>query len=332
MGSASRLGALGHTFTLMRAMQFVSLVSIIGMVANFISEINAADVQSPSVLIGTLVISCIATLYISITYILYYDNMLPLLLAAGADTFLLVAVIIVACLLGKPLSYLDCAALPKSSGSTANFMASALANINTGSALNYFIWVGADQGTCYAIKAVWGLSIALVAVGGGGGYAPSFPPPPTRAVRGCYFGNTKKSLGTATMLARKKRWDSDGSGSDSDDAHVAVPPPASQPARTTAWFPPPPVPMSTQRQMPLTTAQVQHKRVQIVEQRQPIHAMPVLPELVVSPAPPLTPEARSPMTPMTPMTPVEHLVHSRKGLDRVKSKRKTIMEFIDGWW
>ncbi|KAL0765308.1 hypothetical protein CaCOL14_012057 [Colletotrichum acutatum] len=161
MGSAPRLGALGHTFTAMRAMQFVSLVSIIGMVSNFISEINGADAVPPSVLIGTLVISCIATLYISITYILYYDNMLPLLLAAGADTFLLIAVIVVACLLGKPLSYLDCAALPKSSGSTANFMASVTANINTGSALNYFIWVGADQGTCYAIKAVWGLSIAL---------------------------------------------------------------------------------------------------------------------------------------------------------------------------
>ncbi|KAK1508883.1 hypothetical protein CABS01_08113 [Colletotrichum abscissum] len=338
MGSAPRLGALGHTFTAMRAMQFVSLVSIIGMVSNFISEINGADAVPPSVLIGTLVISCIATLYISITYILYYDNMLPLLLAAGADTFLLIAVIVVACLLGKPLSYLDCAALPKSSGSTANFMASVTANINTGSALNYFIWVGADQGTCYAIKAVWGLSIALVAVGGvgggngGGGYAPSFPPPPTREVRGCYFSNSKKSLGTAAVLAREKRFDSDySSGSDSDDVHhVAAQPPASQHIRTTAWFPPPPMPVSTQRQMqmPPTTAQVQHKRVQIVEQRQPVHPMPVLPELIVSPAPPLSP---APSSARSPMTPVEHLVHG-KGLGRGKSKRKTIMEFIDGWW
>ncbi|OHE92904.1 hypothetical protein CORC01_11771, partial [Colletotrichum orchidophilum] len=323
MGSAPRLGALGHTFTAMRAMQFVALVSIIGMVSNFISEINGADALSPPVLIGTLVISCIATLYISITYILYYDNMLPLLIATAADSFLLIAVIVVACLLGKPLSYLNCAALPKSSGSTANFMASVTANINTGSALNYFIWVGADQRTCYAIKAVWGLVAAVGggyggAGGGGGGYAPSFPPPPTREVRGCYVGNSTKSLGTAAVLAREKKWwDSDGS--DSDDAFVAVPAPVSQTSRTTAWFPPPPL------TMPLTTAQVQHKRVQIVEQRQPVHPMPVLPELIVSPAPPLSPEARSPMTP------VEHLVH-RKPLSRGKSKRKTIMEFIDGWW
>ncbi|OLN85382.1 hypothetical protein CCHL11_07960 [Colletotrichum chlorophyti] len=160
MGSAPRLGALGHTFTAMRAMQFVSLVAIIGMVSNFISEINGADALSPPVLIGTLVVSCIATLYITITYILYYDNMLPLLIATGADSALLIAVIVVACLLGKPLSYLTCTALPKS-GSTASFMASVTANIQAGSTLNYFVWVGADQRTCYAIKAVWGLSIAL---------------------------------------------------------------------------------------------------------------------------------------------------------------------------
>ncbi|KAF4895356.1 hypothetical protein CGCVW01_v013928 [Colletotrichum viniferum] len=163
MPSAPQLGALGHTFTAMRAMQFASLIAIIGMTSNFISEINAADASSPSVLIGTLVVppkSCIATLYIVISYILYYDSLLPLLLATALDSTLLVAVIVVACTLGKPLSYLNCAALP-SSGSTATFMTSVIANSGASSTLNYFIWVGADQRTCYAVKAVWGLSIAL---------------------------------------------------------------------------------------------------------------------------------------------------------------------------
>ncbi|KAJ0384317.1 hypothetical protein COL922a_008641 [Colletotrichum nupharicola] len=159
MPSAPQLGALGHTFTAMRAMQFASLIAIIGMTSNFISEINAADASSPSVLIGTLVVSCIATLYIVISYILYYDSLLPLLLATALDSMLLVAVIVVACTLGKPLSYLNCAALP-SSGSIATFMTSVIAN-SASSTLNYFIWVGADQRTCYAVKAVWGLSIAL---------------------------------------------------------------------------------------------------------------------------------------------------------------------------
>ncbi|KAK1570122.1 uncharacterized protein LY79DRAFT_527409 [Colletotrichum navitas] len=53
--------------------------------------------------------------------------------------------------------------------------------------------------------------------------------------------------------------------------------------------------------------------------------MPVLPELVVSPVPPASPAARQ-TTPMTPTTPLGSL------LARGRSKRKTIMEFIDGWW
>ncbi|KDN68235.1 hypothetical protein CSUB01_09246 [Colletotrichum sublineola] len=296
MGSAPRLGALGHTFTAMRAMQFVSLVAVVGMVADFISEINGADAISPPVLVGTLVISCIATLYISITYILYYDNMLPLLLAAAADTALLIAVIVVACLLGKPLSYLNCAALPPKSGSTASFMASVTANIKPGSTLNYFVWVGADQPTCYAIKAVWGLSIALCVL-----FAFSA------------ITAKKKSLGTAAVLAGEKRWDSSSgdSGSDSDDAAAA----AAAAAVPRPWFPPPPI-----------TSRVPHKRVRVVEQRQPVHPMPVLPELVVSPVLPASPAAERAATPKTPTTPLGTL------LARGKSKRKTIMEFIDGWW
>lgn len=51
-----QLGALGHTFTFMRVMQFVSLVTIIGLTSNFISEMVSADYAAPSALIGTLVV------------------------------------------------------------------------------------------------------------------------------------------------------------------------------------------------------------------------------------------------------------------------------------
>jgi hypothetical protein len=159
MQTPPKLGALGVTFTAMRAMQFVSLIAIIGMTANFVSEIVALGQAPFPVLIGTLVVASIATLYIVITYILYYDNMLPLLIATGCDSALLVAVIVVACTIGKPLSYLSCPALD-SVGSTASFLGSVGANMGIKGA-DYFIWVGANQRTCYAIKAVWGLSIAL---------------------------------------------------------------------------------------------------------------------------------------------------------------------------
>ncbi|KAJ0158198.1 hypothetical protein CTA2_12092 [Colletotrichum tanaceti] len=331
MGSAPRLGALGHTFTAMRAMQFASLVAVIGMVSNFISEINAADATSPQILVGTLVIACVATLYIVITYILYYDNMLPLLLATGADSALLVAVIIVACLLGKPLSYLECTALPPRSGSTAHFMASVTANINTGSAgaLSYLIWVGADQRTCYAIKAVWGLSIALCVL---------FAFSAITSV--CLWRRVKLAPAAASkdieVLAREKRWDSSSSGgdsgSDSDDVAVAVavaaPLPPSRVGAARPWFPPPPT----------TTQVVQHKRVRVVEQRIPVHPLPVLPEVfVASPAAgPVSHAAGDHQATATPTTTTTPAGDDRLGaggaLARGKSKRKTIMEFIDGWW
>jgi hypothetical protein len=106
--------------------------------------------------------TCIATIYICITYILYFDNMLPLLVATGCDSAILIACIVVASTVGKPLSYLSCPAL-SSSGNTAGLLASLGQNAQNAlrGADPYYVWAGTDQKTCYAIKAVWGLSIAL---------------------------------------------------------------------------------------------------------------------------------------------------------------------------
>ena len=47
-------GALGMTFTVVRGMQAVSLIAIIGMTANFISEMVSVNQAPPSVIVGTL--------------------------------------------------------------------------------------------------------------------------------------------------------------------------------------------------------------------------------------------------------------------------------------
>jgi len=150
-------GALGATFTIVRGMQAVSLVSIIGMTANFIAEMVAVNQSPPHVLIGTLSVTCIAVLYVAITYILYFDSLLPFLISAGMDGLLLIAVIVVAVTVGKPLSYLNCAALP-SKGATSSFLDSVGKNM---SKINYWVWAGASRTTCFEMKAIWGLSIAL---------------------------------------------------------------------------------------------------------------------------------------------------------------------------
>lgn len=100
-------------------------------------------------------------IYVVITYILYYDNMLPLLLTGCLDGLLLIASIVVASLLGKPLSMLNCAAIPTSS---STFFASASSLVRASvitKTLPYSTFVALDQPTCYETKATWGLSIAL---------------------------------------------------------------------------------------------------------------------------------------------------------------------------
>lgn len=49
-------GALGAAFTVVRGMQTVSLIAIIGMTANFIAEMVAINTAPPNVLIGTLAV------------------------------------------------------------------------------------------------------------------------------------------------------------------------------------------------------------------------------------------------------------------------------------
>ncbi|KAI6082483.1 hypothetical protein F4821DRAFT_272449 [Hypoxylon rubiginosum] len=161
---APQLGALGVTFTAFRAMQFVSLVAIIGIVANFINEIVSNQRDAPDVLVGTLAVGSIATLYVSISYILYYDGLLPLLIAGGIDLALMIAAIVVAVTIGKPLSLLKCELLPQPAAPTTTFTMSISARDYASAAAkynNYLALITTDQPHCYEIKAVWGLGIAL---------------------------------------------------------------------------------------------------------------------------------------------------------------------------
>ncbi|KAI0433888.1 hypothetical protein F5Y09DRAFT_31648 [Xylaria sp. FL1042] len=159
-----QLGALGVTFTSLRTLQFVSLVTAVGLTANFINGFASSQREVPDVLVGTVTVTSISTLYVAISYILYYDGMLPLLIAAGLDFSLLVALIVVAVTIGKPLSMLQCDLLPESVSTSETFVTyitgrsyeSAAAKYNS-----YLALITTDQPNCYEIKAVWGLGIAL---------------------------------------------------------------------------------------------------------------------------------------------------------------------------
>ena len=86
---------------------------------------------------------------------------------AGADSLLLIAFIVVAVTVGKPLSYLNCyiigkADLATEAASAYAFTMSVAQNLNqVGSKLGMAYWAGATKSNCMQSKTIWGLSIAL---------------------------------------------------------------------------------------------------------------------------------------------------------------------------
>ena len=108
---------------------------------------------------------CIAVLYCAITVILFLDNILPHLISTGIDGLFLIALVVVAVVIGKPISYLDCKVLNEISNtsSSAFDFTSALGSAlsKDGGRVVYSQWIGTSKATCYEVKSIWGLSIAL---------------------------------------------------------------------------------------------------------------------------------------------------------------------------
>ncbi|GAB1196200.1 hypothetical protein APSETT444_005467 [Aspergillus pseudonomiae] len=121
-------GALGATFMIARIIQVCCLIAIIGLTANFIAEIVNSDLTPPNFL-------------------------------------LLIAVIVVAVIIGKPLSYLQCDKIAEvtdkisSAYTFATKLSSYLSHLN--GKLQYVTLIGASKGVCLEAKSIWGLSIAL---------------------------------------------------------------------------------------------------------------------------------------------------------------------------
>lgn len=85
--------------------------------------------------------------------------------SAAADFLVLIALIVVAVIMGKPLSYLKCSTLSELGFKDATVYAFSsklsgyIAEIN--GKIGYQSWIGASKAICLETKAIWGLSIAL---------------------------------------------------------------------------------------------------------------------------------------------------------------------------
>jgi uncharacterized membrane-anchored protein YitT (DUF2179 family) len=80
------------------------------------------------------------------------------------DGMMLIAIAVVTIVIGRPLSYLNCQVIgsnsvAESAAELSNQLKQSL-KINGGHVV-YGNWIGANRTTCYEMKAIWGLSIAL---------------------------------------------------------------------------------------------------------------------------------------------------------------------------
>ncbi|KAF2089800.1 hypothetical protein K490DRAFT_62677 [Saccharata proteae CBS 121410] len=159
---------MSKLFALVRLTQAMCMIIMIGIAANFVNDIVSSGIDPPKEVVGTLSITCIATLYTLISTVFFYSEArLGLLVMAALDFLLLIAFIVVAVCLGKPISFLNCQYAPDTSASVTSTLAysyvtALAANLNKdGSKLSLESWAGSTKANCYETKAVWGLGIAL---------------------------------------------------------------------------------------------------------------------------------------------------------------------------
>ena len=81
---------------------------------------------------------------------------------------MLIALTVVAVVIGKPLSYLNCKVVGSASVASSAYQLGATLKStvqNKGAVgMEYSNWISANKTTCYEMKAIWGLGIALWSV------------------------------------------------------------------------------------------------------------------------------------------------------------------------
>ena len=108
---------------------------------------------------------CIAIIYCAITLILFFDNILPFLINTVVDGLILIALIVITVVVGRPLSYMNCQAIGDLTGAGSDAYSFAVAlgsSLNkNGGTIDYGSWSGYTKANCLESKSIWGLCISL---------------------------------------------------------------------------------------------------------------------------------------------------------------------------
>ncbi|SMR41423.1 unnamed protein product [Zymoseptoria tritici ST99CH_1E4] len=151
---------LARTFVLIRTLSVLVLLAIVGITANFVSQIVASNISPPREIVATLTITSLATLYTLLTLPLFLSPASRSLLTMTVlDALLLLAFIALSVLLGRPLSFLSCYSISSSRSSMASAAAFAQA-LAADKPLDFGVWAEGSRATCWEVKIIWGLGIA----------------------------------------------------------------------------------------------------------------------------------------------------------------------------
>jgi hypothetical protein len=156
---------LSKTFLLVRIMQVLAMIIIIGITSNFVSLIVSTGMEPPKEFVGALSVTCIATLYVLVSIAFYWSEAnLGLVVMSAVDSLLLIAFIVVAVTMGKPISFLNCYTLGNvdhatEAASAFAYTVSVVQNLNKNGPVAE--WAGQTKANCFQSKTIWGLSIAL---------------------------------------------------------------------------------------------------------------------------------------------------------------------------
>ncbi|KAG5917799.1 hypothetical protein E4U61_002404 [Claviceps capensis] len=148
--------ASGMVFTVLRALQAVALIIIIGLTARHVSYMVAPDKQLPKTLAATLALAVIMVVYNAITFILYRMGKLRLIIPVVGEVLCCGCNVLVAALIGIRLRHANCHSL-NNTDNKAEF----LQVLYQQSGVRQFEIMNADRATCIQTKAVWGLLLSL---------------------------------------------------------------------------------------------------------------------------------------------------------------------------
>lgn len=108
-----------------------------------------------------------AALYCLVSVPFYWATAnLGLFVMAVVDGLILIAFIVVASTVGKPLSFMNCYRIPNNvninNAESAYQLVNSLAEtVKSGGKLGLWTWASATKSNCLETKTIWGLSIAL---------------------------------------------------------------------------------------------------------------------------------------------------------------------------